>query len=256
VVVCNDDGAWIQAIREEFPFVQVHREPGRGPAAARNTGVRLSTGDVIAFLDSDCAAETGWLTQGVAALRAQGPLAVMAGDIVRNYHKRGSRSMIEAYDAVTFLQQERYVSAQRAVSANLFVSRELFRRVGGFDESFDGGAGEDWDWTERAVASGAVISFCAGARVLHPALRSWSALRRKVERIEAGNRRRRQKGARDAARPDRSALVWRIRRLAFDPRLSLRERVAAIGIHCVAWWWGIRAWRVNAPLTPDSGPGH
>lgn len=255
VVVCNDDGGWIDAIREEFPFVRIEREARRGPAAARNTGVRQSSGELIAFLDSDCAPETAWLEQGLSTLRGQGPLAVVAGDIQRTYRERAARSAIEAYDAVTFLQQERYVGAQRAVTANLFVSRELFERVGSFDESFDGGAGEDWDWTERAVARGAVISFCAGARVRHPALRSWSSLRQKVERIEAGNMRRRDKGARDAAHPDRTGLVRRVQRLASDPRLSRRERIAAVGIHCVVWWWGLRAWQ-RGPRPAEPGRRH
>ena len=41
-------------------------EKGAGPA--RNGGAAASTGEVLAFLDSDCVPEPQWLTEGLAAL--------------------------------------------------------------------------------------------------------------------------------------------------------------------------------------------
>lgn len=38
-----------------------------GPAAARNTGWRVATGEIIAFTDDDCIPDSGWLSAGVAA---------------------------------------------------------------------------------------------------------------------------------------------------------------------------------------------
>ena len=41
--------------------VRVVREPKRGPAAARNAGIRSANGDWIAFTDADCVVDPGWL---------------------------------------------------------------------------------------------------------------------------------------------------------------------------------------------------
>jgi mycofactocin system glycosyltransferase len=40
----------------------VRRSVRGGPAAARNEGARISTGDVLAFIDSDCEPRAGWLS--------------------------------------------------------------------------------------------------------------------------------------------------------------------------------------------------
>ncbi len=40
----------------------------RGAGPARNKGAEAASGDIFAFIDSDCQAEPDWLTEGVAAL--------------------------------------------------------------------------------------------------------------------------------------------------------------------------------------------
>src|SRR6266446_2916282 len=49
--------------------VRTLREPRRGPAAARNTGVRHASGEVVAFTDADCVVERVWLRHLVSPLR-------------------------------------------------------------------------------------------------------------------------------------------------------------------------------------------
>ncbi|WMS43689.1 glycosyltransferase [Acuticoccus sp. MNP-M23] len=48
------------------------REPRPGVSSARNAGVAAATGDIVAFVDDDCAADPGWLAAQVAALRTTG----------------------------------------------------------------------------------------------------------------------------------------------------------------------------------------
>lgn len=62
IVVVDHNPALQSRLAEHLPGVRVvanHNE--QGLSGARNTGVELSTSDVVAFLDDDAAAQPGWL---------------------------------------------------------------------------------------------------------------------------------------------------------------------------------------------------
>ena len=50
--------------------VVLRHETSRGPAAARNTGARVASAPILAFLDDDCEPEPQWAEQLIAAYRA------------------------------------------------------------------------------------------------------------------------------------------------------------------------------------------
>ena len=97
--------------------VRVVHEPRRGPAAARNTGIRVSTGEVIALVDDDCEPSPPWLAAAVDALRKAGPDAVVAGAITRS---GADRNLVSRFDALSYLRQKSYVRYSKAlVTANM-----------------------------------------------------------------------------------------------------------------------------------------
>jgi glucosyl-dolichyl phosphate glucuronosyltransferase len=62
VVVVDHNDRLLAEARADLPWARVAANEGRqGLSDARNTGVRLSRGDVVAFLDDDAAARPGWL---------------------------------------------------------------------------------------------------------------------------------------------------------------------------------------------------
>lgn len=135
--------------------------PPANPYAARNRAAREARGEILAFCDADCEPVPEWLEAGAAALRG----AELAAGLVRFVSPR--RSVWALLDMETFLDQEKTARAGRAVTANLFVTRQLFERLGGFDASLANGG--DQEFVARAVAAGATLRFAREPAVYHPA---------------------------------------------------------------------------------------
>ena len=151
----------------------------RGAGPARNGGVAASTGRLLAFTDSDCLPQPGWLAAGLAALAANdfvgGAMQVLVADAA-------ALTPIEAFERVFAFDNRDYVARKGfTVTANLFCARALFDDVGGFRT----GVPEDLEWCGRARARGYRIGYAADAVVGHPARRTWGELERKWARLNA-----------------------------------------------------------------------
>ncbi|HEU5104858.1 MAG TPA: glycosyltransferase [Solirubrobacterales bacterium] len=155
--------------RQSLPaeIVVVEDADGRGPAWARNEGVRRSRGEVVCFTDDDCEPEAGWVEALTAPVLA-GEAEAATGPVRM---ADGATAADKAWAAIVNYLQARAAapgsaSPGFAVTANLAARRSLLERLP-FDESFLVAAGEDRDWGERAARAGAVPRFVPGAAVVH-----------------------------------------------------------------------------------------
>jgi glycosyltransferase involved in cell wall biosynthesis len=159
-VVVADDGSDDETPRiAERAGVKLVRLGGGGAAEARNAAVAAGSGSVLAFTDSDCFPTPGWLAAGLRALdradvvqgRVEPDVGVPRGPFDRSLWVEGETGLFE--------------------TANLFVRRDLFDRLGGFEAPFDvdGGRplGEDVWFGWRARRTGARSVFEAEALVRH-----------------------------------------------------------------------------------------
>src|SRR6266705_3161626 len=77
-IVVVDDGSPERTghIVDEYDDFHVIHQENKGLSAARNVGIAASTGDIIAFTDSDCVVDPDWLHYLVATFLTSGKAAV------------------------------------------------------------------------------------------------------------------------------------------------------------------------------------
>jgi glycosyltransferase involved in cell wall biosynthesis len=241
-VVLGDDGSrrdTLPAIASPDGWVRVIPGPPRTSYEARNRATAASRGRVLAFCDSDCLPEPTWLELGLAAVQGAD---VVAGEIRFVAPSRPSPWSLLTIDM--FLDQKCNVRNSRGVTANLFVRRELFDELGGFDASLPSGG--DYDFVRRAVERGARLTYCQHAVVWHPTIDDRRTFLHKIWRT---NRSAALRRARAGQRPEIAGVhksipmldVALARRWMMKPAWRLhRDRLEESGV-TPSWWAELRA---------------
>ena len=162
-IIVADDGSTdgVEDLVRESDLLRLSSGPPRNAFAARNRAARLARAPAIAFCDVDCLPNPTWLEAGLAALD---DADLVAGAVRFDLPDR--RTIWTLLDMDTTKDQETCVRAGNAETANLFVRRDVFERVGGFDPSLPEHG--DFDFAKRCVAAGARLVYGAEAIARHP----------------------------------------------------------------------------------------
>ena len=205
-------------IVRRYPVACVPDTVGRGPAAARNLGLEVAQGEIIAFTDADCVPSPSWLRRGVE--RFTNGVGCVAGEM-------------QAYEVRTVAQ--RYVDRRGAYSqawalteaekpfawtANAFYRRSVFERIGPFDGSMLTAEDVDLSWRMQDQL-GLKIAYSPEAVIFHQHRESVRALLKQRQGYGYGwvqlyLKHRQQLGRRTLKHTywDLVRLGWRVRRLA------------------------------------------
>jgi cellulose synthase/poly-beta-1,6-N-acetylglucosamine synthase-like glycosyltransferase len=184
IVVDNGSSRPIEAVAGDYGHARVEREAQPGSYAARNRGLAAARGEVLAFTDADCRPEPAWLAEGVAALEADEECGLVAGDIQVVARDSRAPTAVEYYELTYGFRQAFYVTEGFGATANLFTRRAVVDVVGGFDARLKSCG--DREWGMRVRDAGYRLSYAEGARVLHPARRTWGELVKKTARVSGG----------------------------------------------------------------------
>ncbi|HEV8715044.1 MAG TPA: glycosyltransferase [Candidatus Binatia bacterium] len=146
----NDNTA---AVVQEFDGVRYVFQPNRGVSAARNRGVALSNGEFLAFLDADDLWQPRKLAHQVAFFAARADARIcqteeiwLRDDVRVNPHNKHRKVGGDIF--------ARSLELCLVSPSAVMLRRELFERVGGFDESLP--ACEDYDLWLRIAATEAI----------------------------------------------------------------------------------------------------
>ena len=168
---------FIQRYPDRFRYVF---EPRQGVSYARNAGVRISRGDVLAFMDDDVTIDRGWLRNITASLH-RGDCAGVGGRIVPLWKSEPPRWLpIERpYALAPFgsfdLGSEPGPLNEPPFGANMAFRKEMFERYGCFRTDLGRCAdktlsNEDTEFGNRLLAAGERLRYEPSALMHHPVL--------------------------------------------------------------------------------------
>jgi GT2 family glycosyltransferase len=149
----------------------VHLAPkDLGFGYARNIAVREAGGEILAFIDDDCVAETGWLESLTAPLEGNPKVLGVAGAVmVRDCGRIGYAENILGFPGgglrYRHAARGRLVPTRYLSTCNCAYRREAVLRAGGFPEDARLG-GEDFLLAERVTAMGPCV-YAPAAVVYH-----------------------------------------------------------------------------------------
>lgn len=135
--------------------LRILRDPGRGPAAARNVGIHHARGRIVAFTDADCVPRFDWLSRLVDPLNDAPDVGGVAGAMRMTRDTLLGR--MEDNDA--------RVHYRGYITSNIAYRRDVLLEVGGFDETLL--CAEDYDLAWRVLDAGHRIERAPEAVVRH-----------------------------------------------------------------------------------------
>lgn len=139
----SDDTA--KMIKKYNGNIKLFNESKRGAYAARNTGIKHSHGEIIAFTDIDCIADENWLRE-----LSKGFETKNIGCVVGSVKSFPGKSIVEIYSKnKDILSQKTTIDSKflpYGVTANASFRRDVFTKIGSFDEEFISGGDADISW--------------------------------------------------------------------------------------------------------------
>ena len=173
----SDDGTYelLKDLQKKYNFKLLRNEK-KNAAAGRNIGIKEAKGEAIAFIDGDAVASKDWLKNIKKAFEKSGAIGAGGVDLLPEESEykakaiglvmtsplaRGGKFNPSTQHAM--IEKERFV--EHIPTCNLCLKKEIFDKVGMFDESFV--KGQDLELNFRIVKAGYKLFYSPFIQVIH-----------------------------------------------------------------------------------------
>jgi GT2 family glycosyltransferase len=170
VIVVDDGGSdgtleWVEQRALDFPVrLRGIANQGKGPAAARNTGMRESSSELILNTDDDCKPAPGWVQAMIHFFQTHPDYSGAGGEIIRMrdtlisfyIDSTGCMKQVGEPDDLLFL-----------VTANTGFRKAALESIKGFNERIPIAGGEDYELAYRLRMEGYKMALVPDAVVHH-----------------------------------------------------------------------------------------
>jgi GT2 family glycosyltransferase len=168
---------------EAFPGVRYEAEPHPGLSRARNCGIELARGSIVAFTDDDVEVSPHWLRELLRPFRDPQVMCT-TGLVIPAELETMPQALFEHWQSFGRGYQEKVFDAERlggfhrraaavweiGAGANMAVRKQAFTTLGGFDSRLGAGASgcsEDSEFWYRVLAAGGRCVYTPAALVHH-----------------------------------------------------------------------------------------
>jgi len=160
VIVVDDGGSLkdIHAINRligGFNNFKIISQSQKGPAAARNLGIKNARGDIIGFTDDDCFVGKDWLKNAMKYFNDDSVAGVEGRVLTDTKDSRLGVDFVSNLKGGTFK------------TCNIFYRKKELDDIGGFDERFNRPFREDSDLAFTLLSKGKRIIFAGDVTVTH-----------------------------------------------------------------------------------------
>jgi glycosyltransferase involved in cell wall biosynthesis len=170
VIVVDDGstdgtGGMVKALAEkELCNLRYFYQKNKGPATARNMGIKNAVGEIIGFTDDDCVASDTWIEKAVQCFEAKTIVGVQGSTLPQKDFKRPF-TLTGSFFTIKVTEESWYYP-----TCNMLYRQDALTKVGGFKEDYTLAGSEDTDLAWRVKEQGGKIVFCRDAVVYHAIL--------------------------------------------------------------------------------------
>ncbi len=164
LIIDNGSTDATNTIAAAYPVTRIEESKARNSYVARNRGIAVAKGSILAFTDADCVAKPDWISRGIARV-SQEQGGIVGGKIEFLFSEK--KTSAELLDSLINLNNELFITLRHsAQTANVFIPKTLFTELGLFpDTAVSGG---DALWTNNAWKGGKSLVYDASVVVFHP----------------------------------------------------------------------------------------
>ncbi len=184
-IIVIDNGSTDDSLEvaDKFPVRLLQQTAIKSPYACKNMGIRRSSGEILAFLDSNCVPDRQWLMHSIRCMEHQ-KVDIVIGRLI--YEFSDPPTIFEYIDFLYDHIDRQEVGKRSALpGGQMLVRRAVFDEIGFFREHMRSLG--DIDWTHRAYRAGYAFGYSEASVVSYPA-KPFKPFVKKYIRLGTGTR--------------------------------------------------------------------